>query len=78
MPADCNDADPAIRPGALEIRGNDVDENCDRKAERFGLLRSLVLSNWQFGDTYSRAAQHGHPQRAQGRAGVAVVQEAAR
>ena len=54
VPADCNDADAAIRPGALEIRGNDVDENCDRKAERFGLLRSLVLSNWQFGEHYSR------------------------
>ena len=54
IPGDCNDADPAIHPGALEIRGNDVDENCDRKAERFGLLRSLVASNWQFGDTYSR------------------------
>ena len=54
VPADCNDADAAIRPGALEVRGNDVDENCDRKAERFGLLRSLVLSNWQFGKHYSR------------------------
>ena len=54
VPLDCNDADASIRPGAVEIRGNDVDENCDRKAERFGLLRSLVLSNWQFGDTYSR------------------------
>src|SRR4051794_3160214 len=54
VPVDCNDADPNIRPGAVEVRGNDVDENCDRKAERFGLLRSLVLSNWQFGDTYSR------------------------
>ena len=28
-PADCNDANAAIRPGALDVRGNDVDEDCD-------------------------------------------------
>ena len=51
VPADCNDRDPAIRPGAVEIRGNDVDENCDKRAEPFGLLRSLVVSSFAYGNS---------------------------
>lgn len=29
VPADCNDANPGVRPGVIDIPGNGVDENCD-------------------------------------------------
>ena len=43
---DCNDANPAIRPGAVEVRGNRLDENCDGLAEPFPTLASGVVNKW--------------------------------
>jgi DNA-binding beta-propeller fold protein YncE len=43
---DCNDANAAIRPGTLEIRGNRVDENCDGLAEPFPTVTSGVSAKW--------------------------------
>jgi len=43
---DCNDASAAIRPGALEIRGNRVDENCDGISEPFLTVASGLSTNW--------------------------------
>jgi hypothetical protein len=43
---DCNDGNAGIRPGALELRGNRVDENCDGIAEPFPTVASTVANKW--------------------------------
>ena len=45
-PQDCDDGGPAIKPGAREVRGNDVDENCDTRIEPFPPLLGSISVRW--------------------------------
>jgi hypothetical protein len=45
---DCDDTNPAIRPGSPEIVGNQVDENCDGRIAPFPTVAATALLTTQF------------------------------
>ncbi len=61
-PADCDDGNAGVRPNAIEVRGNAVDENCDRRADSFAELPSLVSTSWKLGRSRHASAPAGRPQ----------------
>jgi hypothetical protein len=43
---DCNDRNAGIHPGAFDIPGNKIDENCDRRDAKRPVVPSSITHNW--------------------------------
>jgi hypothetical protein len=41
-PTDCNDANPKIRPGAKDVPGDKIDQDCNGRDARYPLLRRTI------------------------------------
>ena len=45
-PTDCDDANPAIRPGAVDVPGDGIDQDCSGRDARFPLLNRAIAGSW--------------------------------
>ena len=45
-PSDCNDANPAIRPGATDVPGDGVDQDCSGADAKFSVIARSIAGLW--------------------------------
>ena len=52
-PSDCNDADPRVHPGVVDIPGNTVDEDCGGGPAPFPVLDSTIGVTFTFSRSFT-------------------------
>ena len=45
-PTDCNDANPAIRPGAVDVPGDGVDQDCSGADAKLPVIARTIAGFW--------------------------------